>query len=75
MKTKLIPALVLAGVVSFLAGCEHTIQGMKQDIHEGTASNPPPQTKTVVVKKTKVIYPNQTSQQLPSSPPPLETPQ
>ncbi|HSW71163.1 MAG TPA: hypothetical protein VLH77_04205 [Gammaproteobacteria bacterium] len=52
-----------------LTGCSHTFKGVKQDIREDTASN---DQHVTVVKKTTVVYPQ--GQDLPPSPPPLQTP-
>ncbi len=59
-------------VMSFITGCEHTVQGMKQDVREDTNSDYDTDDQNVtVIKKTEVIYPDQS---LPTSPPPLQTP-
>lgn len=73
--TRFLLLFCCVGAISWLTGCEHTFRGMKQDIREDTDSSYDTDRprKVTVIKKTETTYPS-SSQALPSSPPPLETP-
>lgn len=59
-----------------LVGCSHTIQGMRQDIHEDTAppSHTVVYTRPASVVTTTTVPVRSSSSETPTSPAPLETP-
>lgn len=60
-------ALTAPLLLALLTACSNTIQGMRDDIN----GKPAPRSQVTVVKRTTVV---QTQGDLPSSPPPMQSP-